>query len=138
MGFVLDAVHKLVFEEYADEDGAELEVTVKPLTYAEWAALDTGNMTVEDAVQLFEEHLVSWNLENRDSDENVVPVPADGAGIRSQDAMFIKGLVDRWARKIVDVNRPLGRRSTSGSPSLEASIPMEPLSESPPNSNTPN
>lgn len=138
MGFVLDAIHKLVFEEYADEDGTELEVMVKPLTYGEWAALDSGNLTVEDAVQLFEEHLVSWNLENRDGGGDVVPVPADGGGIRSQDAMFIKGLVDRWARKIVDVNRPLGRRSTSGSPSLEASIPMEPLSESPPNLPMPN
>lgn len=137
MGFVLNSVHRLVFDELLDEDGQPLEVRVKPLTFAEWAELDGGGMTVQAAVQLFIDHLVSWNLENGDDDGNTTPVPATAEGVKSQDAMFVNGLVGKWARKVVEVSRPLERPSTSGQPSLEASIPMEALSPNPESLPTP-
>lgn len=138
MGFVLDTVHRLFFEEFTDDDTGEcLEIRARALTMQQWLRLVGGGMTREEELQLFEEHLVSWNLQNRGEDGDLVDVPATPEGVRAQDAAFILRLMGSWGAQLGSVNGPLGRKSTGGSPSVEESIPMEPLSTSPEPSLTP-
>ena len=70
--------------------------------------------------------LVSWNLEDEDGE----PIPADLAGVLSNDFDLNLELIGAWLDAASGAATPLGRPSTSGSPSLEASLPMDPLSPS--------
>lgn len=137
MGFVLDTVHRLVFEEFIDDDGEALEIRVKPLALGRWIQLREGRLTPVETVDLFVEHLLGWNLQNRGEDGQEVDVPADAGGVRSQDLTFVLQLMTLWTERIYQVPAPLGQSSTSGPPSLEESIPMEASSPSPPSSSTP-
>lgn len=93
-----------------------------------------GAMELVDGLfETFAKHLVGWNLEEEDDS----PVPATIEGVRSQDPEFILELVGAWLEAIGGVSDPKEPRSTSGAPSLVASLPMEPLSPSPSSSNEP-
>ena len=131
MGYVRDSTYKLKFEEFADGDGNALEIRVKPLSVERWLALVGGDLGHEETLELFIDHLVGWNVEERDQDGEVSPVPATRKGVRSQDVVFVLQLVDMWAGKIGSVSAPLVTTSGDGQPSLEESLPMEPLSPSP-------
>lgn len=69
------------------------------------------------------EVLVSWNLE--DEDGQAVPCTADA--LVDQDMAFVLALCTAWMDAIGGVPAPLGDGSTSGEPSLEASIPQAAL-----------
>lgn len=130
MGYVRDSTYKLVFPEFSDDDGNALEIRVKPLSVGKWLAVVNNDLEHEELLDLFTEHLAWWNLEQRDQDGKVAPVPANREGVRSQDVMFILQLINMWADRIGNVSDPLPETSSGGRPSLEASLPMEPLSES--------
>ena len=130
MGYVRDSTYKLTFAEFTDDDGAALEIRVKPMSVERWLALVGGDLDPEETIGLFIDHLVGWNLETRDEDGKVSPVPATREGVQAQDVMFILQLTEMWGDRIGQVAAPLGKPSSDGVPSLEGSLPMAPLSES--------
>lgn len=117
-----------------------LEVTCKDLTVERMLALVRlsagfrGDMEAKlaGAEKLFREfarYLVEWNLEDGDGD----PVPATYDGIAAQDLDFVIDLVSTWIDAVASVDTPLPQNSNGGQPSAPAlSMPMEPLSPSPP------
>lgn len=77
--------------------------------------------------------LVSWNVE----DEAGQLVPATFEGVRTQDSAFILAILNATQEAASGVPDPLPDSSTSGGPSLVASIPTETLSPSPESSAVP-
>jgi hypothetical protein len=88
---------------------------------------------VSDFFGGFAKYLVEWNLENDDD----TPVPATVEGLQSQDLGFVMRIVQAWLEGVQAAAPPLPQPSSSGRPSLEGSLPMEPLSSSPPSSSGP-
>ncbi len=135
-------VHRLVFEDDTG-DLAGLEVRMYSMTIGQLmdlaALADAADGDQNAGNQLFTDFaaaLVSWNLEDEVPDDTGVgrrPVPATLDGVRSCDLDFIGRIVTVWMSKIAAVPAPLGAASPSGPPPVEASIPMVPLSPSPPN-----
>lgn len=70
--------------------------------------------------KVFEQALVSWNLEGDDG-----PVAMTVDGLLSLDMSLALMIVMTWFDSITAVGEALGKGSTSGSPTLEASMPME-------------
>jgi hypothetical protein len=94
------------------------------LTEQENKDLDITDVTsVTDLFVGFAKGLVSWNVE----DDDDRPVPATLEGVNSQEFGFIMMLVMNWVQAIGGVSDDLGKDSSSGLPSLEALLPMEPL-----------
>ncbi|WP_097865958.1 hypothetical protein [Streptomyces sp. rh34] len=121
------------------------KITVKfeePHEYAGFEAVLRGKTLGEflnlqgigevDKSSLFEQlremsqSLLSWNLE----DETGAPVPVTPAAVFEQDQDLMLALATAWMNGLAGVSAPLEPSSTDGQPSLEASLPMEPLSES--------
>lgn len=72
--------------------------------------------------------LISWNLEDEETGD---PVPVTPDAVMAQDQDLMIALAGAWMDGLVGAIRgPLETSSTDGPPSPEASIPMEPLSES--------
>lgn len=96
---------------------------------------DPGKMTSEqlkavyNLFSTFVDSIVSWNLE----DKNGTPVAISLDGLRSYGFRFAMDLAVVWSNAGVEVSAPLEKRSTNGSPSVAASIPMETSSASLPN-----
>lgn len=72
--------------------------------------------------------ITSWNL--LDDDDQPIPVTAET--VAAQDYPFMMAIASAIAGSGAAVRPPLPQPSGDGVPSLAASIPMEPLSESPP------
>jgi hypothetical protein len=91
---------------------------------------------LEGLFSTFSKHLVSWNIElpvdPGDESKGVYPVPATRAGLGKLDLDFVLELVFAWLDAISSVAPPLSKTSSNGPPALEGSMPMEPLSTSPP------
>ena len=142
MGYkVKKTIFRLVFE--GKHEGLIVEALAPPLGFLEDAmkmaplvGKSTDQMTEEDLELVtgvfsgFAEYLVSWNLEDDDDQ----PIPADLAGLKKQDMGFVMEIVQAWLENAGEVGAPLPQPSSSGRPSLEGSLPMEPLSASPPSS----
>lgn len=71
--------------------------------------------------------LISWNLEDEDTG---APVPVAPEAVMAQDQDLMIALAKGWIDGLRGIPAPLEQSSTDGQPSLEASLPMEPLSES--------
>ncbi|MFJ4837180.1 hypothetical protein [Streptomyces sp. NPDC088746] len=72
--------------------------------------------------------LISWNLED---EETGAPVPVTPEAVMAQDQDLMIALAAAWMDGLAGgIKGPLEPSSTDGQPSLEASLPMEPLSES--------
>lgn len=136
MGYKRARLYKLVF---ADPEFEGLEIRVKPSsihTMLEAFRYQTlRSMSPQQAIEqlpqlcdLMASRIVDWNLEHPDSDE---VMPVSGASLMEQDLAFVRAVLDAWLETVVQVPAPLDRRSSDGEPSLEQSIPMEPLSASP-------
>jgi hypothetical protein len=65
------------------------------------------------------------------------PVPLDVEHIAAQDFEFVVDMAHMLMRGTTAASRPLPRPSNDGDTSVEASIPMEPLSENPTSSSEP-
>lgn len=119
-------VYKLRFE-----DEPELEVMARSvpvgelLDIMELADQMTGapsKADIEALFTMFAERLISWNLEDEDTGE---PVPADAAGVLSQDFDFALKLILAWVQAVSSVAAPLVTTSTGTAPNpMEAMIPM--------------
>jgi hypothetical protein len=126
--------------EFQDEtDYEDLVVKVRPPTVGEalrnmdlsWMYEDelTEEQRVAKLMELYElflTRLVSWNIE----DEDDQPVPTTLEGLQSLDQDFGLRIVRSWLFETSAVSRPLESGSPGGDPSVEASIPMEPPSQS--------
>ncbi len=77
------------------------------------------------------EHLIEWNLEqNEDDPEPGAPIPATMEGLLWLGLSEALELMSSWMDSVASVPLPLDRLSKGGKQHLEASIPMEPLSQS--------
>lgn len=129
MGFEYNPkLRKLIFE---DPEMAGLEARVKLPAMAvvlkvasmQGARVDADGF--KDLVADFADCLVEWNLEKKGE-----PVPPTLEGLLEQDQDLLIMLVDAWQSGLAGVDAPLETPSRDGEPSLVASIPMAPLSES--------
>lgn len=151
MGFLPEeTIYHLVFED--DLEGLEVRAKSVPmgplmdiLVIAERVKdIGPGNpptgQDTKDVERLFVgflDALVEWNLERRNKDGEIEPVPMDLEGVRSQDLHLMVRIVREWIHAVSGVAAPLDDSSPSGDPSLEESLPMEPLSPSPSSLPTP-
>lgn len=135
-------VYKLIFE---DEEFAGLEVRVKSLPVGDFldltdladVAAGTAGAEQKDKIErlfaIFADALLDWNL--LDEDDN--PVPANLDGVKSQDLDFDLTVIKAWMEAVAGVAAPLVTGSNGGTTTLEASLPMAPLTPSPESSETP-
>lgn len=139
MGYVRNKIYRLVFED-PDMDGLEVRAKSVPLgqmlEFTKLQGQDLENLprdrqaeTMTAMLETFAGVLVDWNLEE-DTPAGRVPVPATLDGLKTLDFDFVMQIIVAWMDAIMAVAAPLGRSSRFGGPSLEASIPMEPLSVS--------
>lgn len=106
--------------DFSDTPYAGLDVTMGAVTLAqvlEIEELSEGDGTRE-MVTRFADCLESWNVTRGGE-----PVPADLAGVLSQDPNFILAIVLAWQRNVATAPPPLPDGSNSGGTSAEASIP---------------
>lgn len=134
MGYKRDKkVYKLSF---SDPEMAGLEVRTRGLGVGELMELsrlvDMPTVTREDkeaktrrSVESLFSAIVSWNLE----DENGNPVEPTLENLYREDEEFVATLLVAWMTAVAGVSPPLNQQSSAGKPSVEASIPMELLSE---------
>lgn len=125
-------LYRLKFAAGHDLEG--LEVTMASVSMGTLLELqEMGNRADEVAkdmnqfrglVDTFAGSMIGWNLED-DFDQ---PVPTTAEGILAQDPDFIMAIILEWTKAISGVPDPLAAGSTSGGQSLEASLPMAPLS----------
>jgi len=121
---------------FADEDMAGLVVQARSAPVGQFigltklAQLRGNDVTPEDMGKLdelfrgFAGCLESWNLEDSDG----TPVPATLEGLYSQETDFVLQIIFAWIEAVAGVPGPLGKPSSDGGRSLEASMPMETLS----------
>lgn len=149
MGFVPKrTVYKLV--DWPDPNMEGLEVKLRGLNTgqvldlgekkdAALAELDSDDTDAGDRVAVvalltvMAEQMIEWNI----TEEDGTPVPPTLEGIKGQELAFVMAIVDAWQTAVAGVPDPLPAGSTSGEPSLVASIPTEALSPSPESSAVP-
>jgi hypothetical protein len=142
MGYVRNRVYRLKFED-PEYEGLEVRARSAPIgRFLDLAGMADAAKASEakalddigELVDGFAQSLVSWNVEDLadpdDDNSERTPVPATLEGLRSQDFEFVFDIVMAWIGAVADVATPLDRLSKGGLPSVAASIPMEPLSES--------
>lgn len=128
-------IYKLVFET---EDMAGLEVAMRSVSIGSMMKMlrvadaakreNIGADEVEDLFKRFASALEHWNVE----DDAGGPVPVTYEGVASQDLDFVMAVFEAWFEAVMDVDAGLGKGSASGGNSVEASLPMDPRSPSPP------
>lgn len=137
MGFTLPrTIYRLTFTD-PDFEGFEIRVhagsmedRLRAVYELEWAKNDSAEERTrkQNALfALFVEHIVDWNLE--DKDKNPVPVPATVQELRSiGEPAQIGAIVGAWRAGRMEVPAPLEQRS----PGIELSeIPMTVLESTP-------
>jgi hypothetical protein len=136
MGYVRERKnYRLVFTD-AEFEG--LEVVTSSASVAQYqriAALSTKEYgtkpSVEDLeeidalLELFGEHLVSWNLEEEVKGRTRA-VPATAAGLKRQDLPFAMAIITAWMEAVAGIAVPLDSGSDGGG--MEATLPMDVLS----------
>jgi len=98
---------------------------------------EAAKATFLDLAEAVGSVLTSWNLEEDELDEdgeptgNKLPVPLNAASLAAQDYRMLFTIADGLMDASAGVSPPLSPPSSDGDTSVEASIPMETLSESP-------
>lgn len=144
MGFVREPnIFKITWAEGLDLHG--LEIRAKSVPLAQFLKIynltkdvkSDDDISLEDMEQLFEmfsEVLVSWNLEEPGTRGKKKPVPATKSGLYSQDLSFVMTVITQWVAVAAGVSDDeggdLGKDSTSGTTSPEASLELATLSKS--------
>ena len=80
-------------------------------------------------LELFANHLVSWDLEDMAGQ----PVPATRAGIDASERPLINQLIQAWQVALVSIPNPSSNDSSSGKISEEQSLGLGNLSQNPGN-----
>jgi len=137
VGFNVEpTAYRLRFKDPAYEG---LEVTARELSTGELWEYMAAEKTATDGtqssearaaarqcmLQMLADALVSWNAEVRGA-----PVPMTVEGLLSLGHSFNSRVADAWTDALVGISAPLPQTSTAGDPSVEASIPMDTLSQS--------
>lgn len=117
-------IYRLDFEG-TEYDG--LIVKVRGLTTGEYLDLvslsaSEGDKETEGLLKLLATHLVSWNLEDDETEE---PVPTTYEGIRSNDFNMNMAIVNAWTNALVSLPEKTEKKSSSGEPVLVESIPSQ-------------
>lgn len=122
MGFRLNRVYRLIFEDYPQLDG--FEVAIRSTTTEVAVGLRGLNM-IEDSkkvADLLAEHVIEWNYKGTDGE--VLPIAPES--FLSLEQPLLTVIVREWYWAAVGISAPLERTSTDTSPSPEQeSIPME-------------
>lgn len=115
-------------------DGTEyegLQVKVRGLTtgeYLEIVALSApnaeGDNETEGMLRMFADHLVSWNLVDDETNDNV---PTTYEGVVSNDFMMNMFIINAWTEALAEVPEKTEKKSVTGELPLVASIPTETL-----------
>lgn len=120
-------VYKLVFE---DTEYEGLEVKIRGLTTGEYLDLialtgptDADENEATGMLNMFAEHLISWNLE----DEEGNPVPATFEGLKANDFTMNSVMLNAWTEAIANVPMSTEKKSPTGDVTLLESIPTETL-----------
>lgn len=87
---------------------------------------------VRKLISTFVGQVAEWNIEGEDG----APIPITEEGFAALELDFAVDILMAWYEYQIGISANLGKASTSGAPSVEASMPMESLSESPANSPT--
>src|SRR5262245_25888532 len=135
MGYDVEKVYLLVFAEREGMEVRARSATVDEflglLRFAELADIDPAKLTPEqgklmlELFDMFGAYLIDWNLERRGE-----PVECSPAGLRSLDPGLAFEIIFAWMEAVASIPDPKGMSLPAGSPSLEASLPMAPLSAS--------
>lgn len=138
-------IYKLDFTDtpygVTDVDGDPLEVSMTGLSVAEQlesleleeqfrAAADNlaqVKPVLHRMIGMIAEHLVRWNLED-DAGNQIPPTPE---ALQDCDPLLFFDIVRAYRTAVMGVGKDSPSRSSGGEPALEASLPMEPLSENP-------
>lgn len=119
----------MVFESDSELDGLVLRMKSPSMAvFFQFSDIDIKSMTPSSMRVIFEpmaEHMLSWDMEEEDG----TPVPCNLQGLLSLEMLHVLEIMTGWIDAAASVSVPLGQPASSGSPSLEASIQMEPLSE---------
>lgn len=85
-----------------------------------------GDESVGEILDLFQESLVSWNLEIF---ENGAPVPTTKEGVEDQEVELIMRIVEAWMERMTGTDGPgdLGKGSISGGQFPGLPLTMEAL-----------
>lgn len=128
MGFEGKSVIKLNFEDPSLE-GLEIvtrKPTIEQIMAVGQAVEADEKAQVRATAELFVESLIGWNLTNDDAD-----VPHNVDAFLGQDGDLVSAILDVWEDAALGrLAAPLGQSSNDGGESVEASLPMAPLSES--------
>lgn len=114
--------------KFEGEEYKGLEVKIRGLNTGQLLDIDTaradgGDEAIRAMLHLMANQLVEWNVEDDDK-----PVPMTFEGVCSLDLDFNWAVINAWQNAMAGVPDPLESGSTSGEPSLVASIPTETLS----------
>lgn len=126
--------HRIPHIRVAFEDGHEYhgcEVILRKLVLGEFLDLmqispESAVRNVGDQLATMADKIVSWNLE----DETGEPVPVTREAVLQQDKDLMMAVLNGWITALQGVPAPLESSSPDGEPSLEASLPMAPQSQS--------
>jgi hypothetical protein len=139
MGFTPEETHFVLSFEDPSLNG--LEATVREISTGELLDLaelldsvkGQGGLAaagpVKQLMKMVGDGLVEWNL----TDKADQPVSADYEGVVKQPLRLSLAIAGAWAQAMAGVDIPLPNASGSGEQSPEASLTMEPLSQSPGN-----
>lgn len=115
--------------DFADTEYDGLVVKVRGLTTGEYLDLvslsapeDEASKETEGMLKLLATHLVSWNLEDDDSEE---PVPTTYEGIRSNDFTMNMAIINAWTSALTTLPERAEKKSVSGESALVESIPTQ-------------
>ncbi|NGO68513.1 hypothetical protein [Streptomyces boncukensis] len=116
-----------------DHELAGLEVRLRSLSLRNYKELlgigEVDRSDVGSQLEEFARSLISWNLEDEETGE---PIPATPEAVDAEDADLMQKIAGFWFDALTGVIQgdPLPDSSPGGGQSPEATIPMEPLSES--------
>lgn len=113
-----------------DSEYHGLLVRVRPTTLGVMVELDEledeADRPLIDIFRPLADVLLWWNL----LDDNDEPVPPTLDAMLGQDSRMMGEIIRAWQQATMGVSAPKGQKSTDGERSVEASLTMEPLSES--------
>jgi len=127
---------KLLVLRFEDPDWEGIEVKIRSTSMrailelqeqTDAARKGGGLKEISDLIDRFCDKLESWNIEDDDG-----AIPPTRNGLLSLDFPDAVYLILSWVDAMTAIEPSLGKDSTSGEPSPEVQLPMEPLSTSPP------
>lgn len=106
--------------------------------------VDTGSIgsaevrdVLSEIAEAFAGVIIEWNFEVEVRPGEYEFAPANVDGLRAVDPAMLMAMVESYMTAVMGVPGPLSQPSKDGASSVEGSLPMEPLSESPESSPEP-